>query len=139
MDLPFEKVGAWTIETAQMKHTARKYSMTTVIQSWLRKNSAVAGVADYQATLAEIRDDPTVYENLTEAAREFCDRAALAGMWATVAACVKPYITLDSWLELPEESMNELTAAVERLNPHWFVSPDQEKKTDEPQPTPTPD
>lgn len=139
MDLPSEKVNGWTIETAQMKHTARKYSMTTVVQSWLRKASAAAGVADYQLTLAEIRDDAEKYESLTEAQRDFCDTAALAGMWATVAACVKPYITLEEWLKLPEESINDLSAAVERLNPHWFVAPDQEKKTSALPPTPTPD
>lgn len=139
MDLPFEKVNGWTIETAQMKHTARKYSMTTVVQSWLRKASAAAGVADYQLMLSEIRDDAEKYEALTEAQRDFCDTAALAGMWSTVAACVKPYITLEEWLKLPEESVNDLSAAVERLNPHWFIAPDQEKKTSELPPTPTPD
>lgn len=137
MDLQNMKVRGWTVETAQMKHTARKYSMATVAQSWLRKHAAIAGVDDYQGVLTSVRDDPETYDTLPEVTREFCDTASSVGVWTAVCACVRPYIGVDEWLSLDEGAVNELSAAVEQLNPHWFVAPDQEKKIEELQPTST--
>lgn len=131
MDLPILKFGQWTIETAQMKHTARKYSMATVAQTHLRKAAAIAGVADYQELLTTVRDNPEAYETLTEAEREFMDMSASVGVWSTVAACIKPYISIDEWLAFTENTVNELSGAAEKVNPHWFTLPEQEKKTDE--------
>ena len=131
MDLVNKKYEQWTIETAQMKHTARKFSMSSVAQTFLRKRAAVIGLADYQAFLASVRDDSTAYESATEEERDFYDIASSVGLWSMVCACVKPYISLDQWLMFGEQTVQDLSGIVEEINPHWFTTPDQEKKTDE--------
>lgn len=128
MELENLKVDRWTVETAQMKHTSRKYTMASVSQSWLRKFAAECGVDDYQKLLEDFRDNPETYEAMTEPEREFCDTASSVGVWTTIGACVRPYIGIDEWLKLPEDTVNGLAEAVEKLNPHWLVVPDQEKK-----------
>lgn len=129
MDLDSIKVQGWTVESAQMKHTARKYSMATVAQSWMRKHAATAGIADYQKTLEAVRDTPEAYETLSEPEREFCDLASTVGVWSAICGCVKPYISIDEWLGLDDGTVNDLSAACDKLNPHWLTSPEQEKKT----------
>lgn len=128
MELESVKVDRWTVETAQMKHTSRKYTMATVSQSWLRNFAAECGIEDYQKLLESFREDPGTYDAMTEAERDFCDTASSVGVWTTIAACVRPYISIDEWLGLPEDTINGLAEAVERLNPHWLAVPDQEKK-----------
>jgi hypothetical protein len=135
MDLPCKKIEKWTIETAQMKHTSRKYSMSTVVQSYLRKKSAEYGIEDYQGFLKSVRDNPESYETLSEKEREFYDMSSGAGAWASVAGCIKPYIQLDEWFILGDALIEKLSTAANEINPHWFEQPEQEKKTDEPQPT----
>lgn len=49
-----------------------------------------------------------------------------------VFGCVTPIITIEQFLELPDSLVDELAEAAKELNPHWFVVPDQEKKTSEP-------
>ena len=127
------KVDKWTVQPAQMKHTARKYTMSSVVDSSLRRMAAEAGIADYKELLKHTQDNPEAYDGLTDAEREFYDTASLAGMWAMIAACIVPYIPLTERLTLPYETIEALSEAVMSENPHWFAQPDQEKKT-EPQP-----
>jgi len=125
MDLPSRKFEKWTIETAQMKHTARKSSMASVVDTALRKKAAEYGIADYREFLksAEKR-----YEELTEEEREFCDFSNSTGSWAGLCGCVKPYISLDEWLSFSDKTIEGIGAAAMELNPHWFEVPNQEKK-----------
>lgn len=127
------KIGKWTIEPAQMKHTARKYTMTSVVDSHLRKKAAEAGIGDYKKLLADVNADAAIYDTLTEKERNFYDDASMAGMWAMMGACIVPYIPLPEWLALDYETVEKLSNGVMEVNPHWFDQPDQEKKT-EPQP-----
>jgi hypothetical protein len=127
------KIDKWTIETAQTKHTARKYTMTGVVDAFLRKQAAIAGIEDYKKFLKSAQDDPSLYDAMTEQEREFHDIASMAGMWVMFAACIVPYLPLAEWLALPFETLEKITDGVMAVNPHWFEQPDQEKKT-EPQP-----
>ena len=115
MDLPFKKFEKWTIETAQMKHASRKYSMTTVAQSHIRKMSAEYGIEDYQEFLKDLRDVPENYDSLTEPQREFSDLASSVGSWSAICGCVKPYISIDEWLSLDEDTITALGDAVKEL------------------------
>jgi hypothetical protein len=137
MDLPFVKFEQWTIETAQMKHTARKSTMSSVAQNVLRRKAAECGIEDYQTFLSAVQTDAEVYETLTEPEREFCDMATSVGAWAVICACVKPYISADEWLGFNDRTIEGLSEAAMELNPHWFAQPDQEKKTDEQPQIPT--
>jgi len=125
-----KKVMNWTIEEAQMKHVARKYSMSSVAQTYLRKTSAEAGIDDYKKLLEDLQGDPSKYDSLTDAERDFCDVSSSLGVWATVAGCVKPYISIDQWLALDYPTVELLSDTASEINPHWFAQPEQEKKTD---------
>jgi hypothetical protein len=130
MDLPFKKVGAWIVETAQMKHLTRKYSMSEVAQTHLRRLAAEYGVMDYQKFLTDLSDNPELYDQMREEEREFNDISSSIGVWVTIAACVKPYIPITEWLTLDDTTVNDLSTAVQEINPHWFTAtPLQEKKT----------
>jgi len=131
MDLPSIKIGTWKIETAQMKHSARKYSMNTVAQTFLRKQAAEFGVEDFHIFLADLQANPEKYEQLSEPERELSDLSSSVGVWASVAGCIKPYIQLEEWLSFDDKQVEALSTAAQELNPHWFVVPDQEKKTNE--------
>lgn len=131
MDLPSRKVDQWTVETAQMKHSARKYSMNAVAQKYLRVLAAECEIENYTELLQTVQATPEKYEELSEPEREFCDLSSSVGVWATVAGCIKPYIPLDEWLGFDDGKIEKLSTAVQELNPHWFVQADQEKKTDE--------
>jgi hypothetical protein len=132
------KIDKWTVETAQMKHAARKQSMSAVVQTFLRRAAAESGIDNYLDLIREVNSDADKYETLTEMERDFCDTASSAGMWAAVAGCVKPYIHLDEWLAFDDKTIEEISKAAMEINAHWFEQPGQEKKTDEPQPTSTP-
>lgn len=138
MDLPSIKIEKWTIETAQMKHSARKYSMNSVAQTHLRKQAAEFGIADFREFLAGLQAEPEKYEQLSEPEREFSDLSSSVGVWASVAGCIKPYIQLEEWLTFDDKLVEKLSSAVQDLNPHWFEQADQadqEKKTSEEQTT----
>jgi hypothetical protein len=100
--------------------------------------SAEYGIEDYQEFLKDLRDVPENYDSLTEPQREFSDLASSVGSWSAICGCVKPYISIDEWLSLDEDTITALGDAVKELNPHWFEMPDTEKKTDETQMTFTP-
>ena len=55
-------------------------------------------------------------------------------LYPFIAGCCLPIITIDEFLEIPETVVDEMSKAAMELNAHWFVAPDQEKKTNE-QPT----
>jgi hypothetical protein len=125
------KIDKWTIETAQMKHSARKYSMNEVAQTFLRKQAAEYGIDDFQIFLASVRNDPASYETLTDNERDFNDLSSSVGVWATIAGCIKPYIPLSEWLGFDDLIVERLSTAAQEVNPHWFSTQDQEKKTNE--------
>ena len=126
MDLQSIKFEQWTIETAQMKHTARKSSMSSVAQTYLRKKAAEIGITDHQAFMVALSESPDIYEAITDEEREFCDVATSAGSWAGLCGCIKPYISLDEWLSFDDKTIEGLGLAVQELNPHWLAMPDQE-------------
>ncbi len=128
------KVDKWTIETAQMKHTARRISMSNVAQNHLRKLAAIAGVDDYKSMLEGVQSDPAQYETLTDEQRDLYDVSSFVSVWAAFAACIVPYIHLEDWLAMDYQTIDKITEGVQSVNPHWFETPDQEKKTDEPLP-----
>lgn len=123
----FEK---WVIEKSLMKHNIRKVSMFSVAKSFLLKHAKELNIKDYESLIKSVQEDAEKYETLSEKERDFCDTASTVGVWATVAACIKPYINLSEWLNLTEDQANGITDAVMEKNPHWFEIPDQEKKTD---------
>jgi len=133
MDLSFKKFEKWTIETAQMKHSARKNSNNLVADAWLRKFSAEYEIDDFRKFLQDIQEQPEKYGEITEREREFCDIAASVSSWIILTGCIKPYITIDEWLTFDDPTITALFSAAQELNPHWFEIPDQEKKTDETQ------
>ena len=139
MKLAKKKVEKWTVETALMKHSARKYSMNSVAQTYLRKQAGERGIEDFHLFLADLQTEPEKYEQLSEPEREFSDLSSSVGVWASVAGCIKPYIPLEEWLALDDKQVEILSEAAQTINPHWFVQPDQEKKTDEPPTTSTDD
>lgn len=136
MELPSKKIGVWIIETARMKHAARKNSMGATAQSYLRKKAADLGIEKYQELLQKVSDNPDLYETLTPSEMEFHDISAGVGVWALSAGCINPYIPLQEWLTLEDRIVEDLTTGVQEINPHWFELPAdvEEKKTDEPQP-----
>lgn len=51
------------------------------------------------------------------------------GIFPHIAGCITPVISMTEFLQIPETVLDELSQAAMELNPHWFVTPDQEKKT----------
>ncbi len=48
-----------------------------------------------------------------------------------IAGCITPIISIDEFMQMSEQELDELTLAVMELNPHWFAVPEeQEKKTE---------
>lgn len=137
MDLPYKKVDKWTVETARMKHSSRKVSMSEIAQKFLAKLAAECEIRDFHEFLKGVRDNPESYETLSEKEREFYDTSSGAGAWAAIAGCIKPYIALVEWLGFEDKTIEALSIVASELNPHWFEQPGQEKKTDEPQPKST--
>jgi hypothetical protein len=131
MDLPYKKIDKWTLETAQMKHSARKYSCATVADSYLRKFAAECGIEDYKIFLVDMSLNSDMYSTVTEEQRNFSDISSSVGVWATIAGCIKPYINIDEWLGFDDKTVEKLATAAQELNSHWFIQPEQEKKTDE--------
>lgn len=44
--------------------------------------------------------------------------------WPFVAACVTPYISWDDFLQMRDDVIMPIAAAVMELNAHWFENPD---------------
>ena len=125
-----KRSGKWILQVADVRTSARRNSMSSVLDTYLQKQSAIIEITDYKKFLIEIRDDATLYETITENEREFFDKAGGLGAWIMVASCAKPYISIDEWLSLDDVTINELTSAVMEVNPQWFnPTAEQEKKT----------
>ena len=78
-------------------------------------------------------------ENVKDYLKAFPDDEELAtalSIYPHVAGSVLPLISIDEFLEMREVEIDELSKAAMELNPHWFVIPGSEKKTDE-QPIPS--
>ncbi len=130
MEIETKKIGDWVVQAAQVSTATRRNSMSSVLDTYLRRKAAEVGIEDYKKFLSGIQETPESYETITEEAREFYDMAGGLGAWIMVAACVKPYISIDTWLTLADETVNELSSAAMELNPQWSgVTPAQEKKT----------
>ena len=83
--------------------------------------------------------------NMAESAKAWCanhpedtEAEQILGLYPHIAGCAWPIISIEQFLELPETLLDELSNAAMKINPHWFVAPDQEKKTDEPLMTSSP-
>lgn len=74
-----------------------------------------------------------LYKEFAQNAEKY-DPETLAAMavYPLIAGCVSPLITVDEFMEMPEQELDALTVVVMELNPHWFEIPDQEKKTETP-------
>lgn len=128
--LPNKKIEKWTIETAQMKHAVRLNSMNSVADSYLQKQATERGIDKFKDLIKNIVGHPEIYDGLSDDEREYVDLASTVGMWPTVAACVKPYITLDEWILMDYAIVMKLAEAAQEHNPQWFSPTEpQEKKT----------
>jgi hypothetical protein len=107
--LKTKKIGKWTVSEAGMREAVRKMNMIQQVREQAEKGKA---------------DDELI--------------TALS-VFPVIAGCVTPLLTIEKFLQIPEQELDELSKAAMELNPHWFVMPDQEKKTDETQSEPTPD
>lgn len=130
MEIEDKRVGKWLVQVAQVSTSTRRNSMSSVLDTYLRSQSARIGIADYKEFLKKIRDDSSLYETITEDERDFFDKAGGLGAWIMVASCAKPYISIDEWLSLDDKTVNDISSAVMEVNPQWFsATPEQEKKT----------
>ena len=51
------------------------------------------------------------------------------GIYPHIAGCITPVLSMTEFMQIPETVLDELSQAAMELNPHWFVTPEQEKKT----------
>lgn len=110
MSLKTEQVGEYTVSQAGMREACRRVLMVKRVQLQIEQ-----GGLDEETSTAL-----TIYPH--------------------VAGCITPQISIDKFMEMTEVEINALSEAAMRLNPHWFATPEEEeKKTSEPLPTPTPD
>lgn len=125
-----KQVEKWLIQSATVAAATRKLSMASVLTSRMRKEAAEYGVENYEKFIADMQAAPERYDEITEREREFYDRVNSLGAWTIVASCAKPYITMDEWLTLSEDTVNALATAAQEQNPQWFApSASEEKKT----------
>src|SRR5574343_568829 len=88
------------------------------------------GIENHSELVQSVTAEPERYNDLTDEQRDFIDLSQSAGAWAMICGCVKPYIKLDEWLTLGDESIDAISSAVIETNPHWFSTPEKEKKTE---------
>ena len=96
-------VGIWTLKEAAGREAIRRVNMAESAKAWIANHP------------------------------EDTEAEQILGLYPHIAGCAWPIISIEQFLELPETMLDELSNAAMEINPHWFVSPDQEKKTDEPQ------
>jgi len=116
-------VEKWTVKTAQIENTVRKSSLAGVLDNYLRGLAKSAEIENYKELLESIRENPALYDSITEAERTFYDTAAGLGAWVPITACISPYIPIGEWRLLNEETLDKLSSAAMELNPHWFEMP----------------
>ena len=95
-------VGIWTLKEAAGREAIRRVNMAESAKAWISNHP------------------------------EDTEAEQILGLYPHIAGCAWPIISIDQFLELPETVLDELSNAAMKINPHWFVAPDQEKKTDEP-------
>ncbi|MFI3199757.1 MAG: hypothetical protein QX196_15700 [Methylococcaceae bacterium] len=98
-------VGIWVLKEAAGREAIRRVNMAESAKAWIANHP------------------------------EDSEAEQILGLYPHIAGCAWPIILIEQFLELPETMLDELSQAAMKLNAHWFASPDQEKKTDEPQPT----
>lgn len=98
--LQTKQVGNYTVSQAGMREAVRRMTMIKKIQEMVQGGEL---------------DDDTV--------------TALS-IYPHIAGCVTPIISVNAFLEIPEQELDELSKVAMELNPHWYEIPDQEKKTD---------
>ena len=129
-----KKIGKWTVKPAVLNDAMRKSVMADVAKAYLIKEAAKAKIEDFESLVNTLRDNPAMYETVTEKEREFYDMSRVVSVWVMVAGCVKPYITIDEWRGMDDAQVEEISTAAMEINPHWFEAPktpEQEKKTGE--------
>lgn len=137
-----KKIGKWTVKPAVLNDAMRKSVMADIAKAYLIKEAAKAKIEDFENLANTLRDNPAMYETVTEKEREFYDMSRVISVWVMVAGCVKPYITIDEWRGMDDAQVEEISTAAMEINPHWFEAPktpEQEKKTGEIQIESTPD
>ena len=96
-------VGIWTLKEAAGREAIRRVNMAESAKAWIANHP------------------------------EDTEAEQILGLYPHIAGCAWPIISIEQFLELPETLLDELSNAAMSLNAHWFVDPDKEKKTDEPQ------
>jgi hypothetical protein len=96
-------VGIWVLKEAAGREAIRRVNMAESAKAW-------------------IADHP-----------EDSEAEQILGLYPHIAGCAWPIISIEQFLELPETMLDALSKAALELNAHWFASPDDEKKKDEPQ------
>lgn len=98
-----QSVGIWVLKEAAGREAIRRVNMAESAKAWIANHP------------------------------EDTEAEQILGLYPHIAGCAWPIISIEQFLELPETMLDELSNAAMSLNAHWFVAPDQEKKTDEPQ------
>ncbi len=94
-------VGSYIVKEASMRESIRRSNMLESVKKF---------IADHPA---DTELDSFLY------------------VYPFIFGCTTPTVSIEQFMELPEMLVEELSKAAMELNPHWFVVPDQEKKTDE--------
>ena len=65
------------------------------------------------------------------------DTLKALSIYPLIYGCVTPSLSIEDFLNTPEQELDKLTQAIMELNPHWFALPEEEKqkKTSETRPT----
>jgi hypothetical protein len=91
-----------------------------------------------QAGMREAVRRVSMLNKLQETAENYDDETLTAlAIYPHIAGCVTPIISIDEFIQIPEQVLDELSTAAMELNPHWFIVPEQEKKTKRPRKTST--
>lgn len=125
------KVDKWTVNRATIENSVRKTTVSGVAHNYLKNKAQEYGVENYAEFIKDVDSNPERYEEITERERDFFDLSKSVASWAAISPCIKPYMSIRDWLALDESILDGLANAVMEENPHWFASPEQEKKTDE--------
>ncbi len=102
-----------------------------------RREITVGSYVVKEAAMREAIRRTNMAQSVQRRLKEIDDEELMQALvvYPHIAGCVWPIISIEQWLEIPEVVLDELSKAAQELNPHWFVFPDQEKKTDEQQAT----
>ncbi len=124
-------VDKWTVHRATVENSVRKTTVSSVAHNFLKIKAKEYGIENYTKFIEEIDSNLERYDEITERERDYFDLAKSIASWAAISPCIKPYLAIREWLELGEDILDGLANAAMAENPHWFSSPEQEKKTSE--------